>query len=393
MLQQINLIDLTQHLPTPFLVIDLAEVQENISRIRRALPQAEVFYAVKCNADRRVLESVQQANGGFEVASFSEAEAVLQLGVPPERIICLHPIKSPDFLRFLHRHRIDVLAADSVSELDKLAEYAPGSRVVLRVNVSNEGSVFPLNRKFGVEPKEAISLFHCAASRGLVPYGITIHVGSQCERLETWRDALAVCQQVFHEAKRANIKLSLLSLGGGLPAAYAKDSLSLNKVGAVICEAIARLELPADCTLSIEPGRAVVASAGTFITTVIGLAERAEGKWAYLDAGVYHGLFEACPPGGGIPFPISVNYTERPLQIYKLGGPTCDGFDLPFEKRSLPELHIGDRLLIHFAGAYSTALSSTFNGFSVPAIHYLDDVATELSAIGETHARWRSGLR
>jgi ornithine decarboxylase len=104
------------------------------------------------------------------------------------------------------------------------------------------------------------------------------------------------------------------------------------------------------------------------------LAERAGSKWAYIDAGVFHGLFEACPAGGGFPFRISPQYPDRPEQIYNIGGPTCDSFDLPFEQRTLPELRIGDRLAIHTAGAYSTEMSSTFNGFMAPDIYTLSDL-------------------
>ncbi|MGH9801556.1 MAG: type III PLP-dependent enzyme [Blastocatellia bacterium] len=374
MSRPINLIDLTQHLPTPLLVIDRQQVRENLRRIQQAVPQAEVFYAVKCNADRRVIETVRQAGAGFEIASVSEAEALAELGVPPERVICLHPIKAPGFLRVLHRQRIDVLAADSVAEIEKMAEHAPGSRIVLRISVSNEGSVFPLSGKFGVEPSEAINLFRHARSRGLLPHGLTIHVGSQCERLATWTNALAVCRELFREASRAGVKLSLLSLGGGLPVPYTDGVLSLEEIGAVIQAGLAKLELPPDCKVTIEPGRAVVASAATLITTVVGLAERAAGKWAYIDAGVYHGLFEACAAGGGIPFPISAQHIDRPPQIYNIGGPTCDSFDLPFEKLPLPELRVGDRFAVHCAGAYSTALSSTFNGFPAPVVYALEEL-------------------
>lgn len=212
-----NIFNLTQHLPTPLLVIDTAKVRDNIDRIRRALPQAELFYAVKCNPDHRLLEAVQMAGAGFEIASRSEAETVLQLGVAPERIICLHPIKAPEFLRFLHERGIDVLAADGIHELDKIAEHAPGSRIVLRVSVPNEGSIVPLNRKFGAEPQAILHLLQHACERGLHPYGLTIHVGSQCERLETWRAALAVCQQTIAEARQNGLPLRFISLGGGLP--------------------------------------------------------------------------------------------------------------------------------------------------------------------------------
>ena len=371
---QEDILELTQHLPTPLLVIDLEQVRENIRQIRQALPQAALFYAVKCNTDPRVLATVQQMNAGFEIASISEAKMVLQRGAPVERILCFHPVKSPDFLRFLHHRRIDVLAADSIDELDKLAAHAPGSRVVIRVSVPNDGSLVPLSRKFGAEPDQATELFRYAAARGLVPYGITIHVGSQCERLETWSRARTICQQVYRQTSSTGINLSLISLGGGFPVPYTNDSLSLAAIGEVTNDALAELAISANCAISVEPGRAVVANAGTLIATVIGLAERTDGSWAYIDAGVYHGLFEAAPVAGRIPYPITVRHSDRQVRVYNVGGPTCDGFDLPFERLRLPELRIGDRIAVRYAGAYSTAMTTEFNGFSAPTIHYLEDI-------------------
>ncbi len=371
---QPNLFDLTQHLATPLLVIDRAQLRANLQRIRQAVPQAEIFYAMKCNADRRVIETVAQANAGFEIASPREAETLAQLGIAPERILCLHPIKAPEFISALHRQGVNILAADSVAELDKLAERAPHSRVVVRVSVSNKGSSVSLNGKFGVEPEAVLPLLQAAQARGLRPYGLTLHVGSQCERAATWTEALAVCRALWRDVERAGIELSLLSLGGGLPAPYTTQGASLEECGAALRTGLAQMELPSTCRITIEPGRAVVASAATMIASVTGLAERAAGAWAYLDAGVYHGLFEACAAGGGLPFPITTQCAERPLREYRIGGPTCDSFDLPFALRALPELRIGERVAIHCAGAYSTELSSTFNGFPAPRVYGLEEL-------------------
>lgn len=372
---QENIFHLTQALPTPVLVLDTAAVRANVTHIRQALPATELFYAVKCNPDRRLLEAINEAGAGFEIASLSEAQAVLALGVSPERIMCLHPVKAPNFVRYLDQRGINVLAADSTHELDKIAELAPGSRIVLRITVPNQGSIVPLNRKFGVEPSAVIQLFQHARARGLRPFGLTIHVGSQCESLETWRAALTICQQVSAEAWQHGFPIQLISLGGGLPAPYTPGSLTLNAISAQVQAVLPNLLSEPSCTISVEPGRAVAASAGVMIATVIGLAERPDGHWAYLDAGVYHGLFEAARIGGGqIPYPVEVQHPNRSTRIYNLAGPTCDSFDLPFERLSLPELHLGDRVAVRCAGAYSTALSSTFNGFPVPAVQYLDDL-------------------
>ncbi|NOT60564.1 MAG: type III PLP-dependent enzyme, partial [Acidobacteria bacterium] len=235
-------------------------------------------------------------------------------------------------------------------------------------------SVVALSNKFGVAPAQVLGLLTYASERKLRPYGLTIHVGSQCERPATWVEALRLCQQVWFEAQQAGFNLKLLSLGGGLPATYTPNGMTAPQTAATICTTLAESDWIKTSTLSFEPGRAIVANAGTMIASVIGLAERATGNWAYLDAGVFHGLFEACAAGGGMPFQLSANHSGRPKQLYNLGGPTCDGFDVPFEKRLLPELRIGDRLAIHDTGAYSTEMASTFNGFPIPIVYALEEL-------------------
>ncbi len=370
----IGLFERVRHLATPLLLIDLQQIEENIGRIRRALPGLKVFYAMKCNPDPRVLAVLAKLEVGFEVASLREVEMLLQIGVSPEKILCLHPIKSPGFINYLHRHHIDVLAADSRYELEKIAQYAPGSRVVIRVSVSNKGSIVPLNQKFGVAADEVLGLLKEAAQQGLLPFGITTHVGSQCESPDTWIKALAVCRQLQQQAADAGLPLTLISLGGGLPVAYSEKVPSAESMAKVIKDASRELKITENCIMSIEPGRAVVASAGTLITSVIGIADRVNGSWAYLDAGAYQGLFEATQAGGGIRYPITVEHAHRPNRLYHLAGPTCDSFDLAFENLSLPELRLGDRIAVHYAGAYSTAISSTFNGFKGPTVYYIEDL-------------------
>jgi ornithine decarboxylase len=102
------------------------------------------------------------------------------------------------------------------------------------------------------------------------------------------------------------------------------------------------------------------------VASVIGTADRPDGRWAYLDVGLYHGLFESLPAAGGFVHPMEAEGRARP-QTYWLGGPTCDGLDVLPMPVVLPELKRGDRVAFHLAGAYSTDLSCPFNGFPVPA--------------------------
>ncbi|MEZ4658449.1 MAG: type III PLP-dependent enzyme [Caldilineaceae bacterium] len=356
---------------TPLLVIDCEQIRQNVRAIRRALPGVMVYYALKCNPDAEIVRTLAEMGVGFEIASLQEAMFLQQLDVPPSQIVCFHTIKSPAFLQYLHEHRIDIMAVDSVEELDKIAAYAPHSRIVARVEVPNDGSVVDLSGKFGIAPAEAPILFRHALALGLKPYGITMHVGSQCVQLRAWERAVQICFAAWMEARKHGIDLELFSLGGGLPAPYRAPVLPLSEIG----EMLARYDLAklhnGRGLVTVEPGRAIAATAGTIVTSVIGLAKRSNGQWAYLDVGIFNGLMEALLNDDYDFYPIVVPHSDRPKRRYHLGGPTCDSVDTPFRDVELPELRIGDRLYILYTGAYSASCAGSFNGFLPPSIIYL----------------------
>ncbi len=348
-----------RHLDTPVLLLDPAAAAAAVGELRAALPGVELYYALKANPHPALTAAVAATGAGFELASPAELRQLLAAGVPADRLMCLHPIKSPAFLRMLRAAGVDTLAADAAEEVEKIAAFAPGSRVLVRVDVPSRGSRRPLGRKFGCPPRDAVPLLRLARTRGLRPAGFTMHVGSQCESLANWAAALDVLATAVRDATAAGMLPELVSLGGGLPVPYTAAAPPLAEVGRVLAG------FTPGCRVTIEPGRAIAAPAGTLVASVIGLADRPDGRWAYLDAGLHHGLAEA----NGITFPVEAE-GRGPRRAYWLAGPTCDAADVlpaPVELPELPELRVGDRLAFRLAGAYSAVRATAFNGFPPPA--------------------------
>jgi ornithine decarboxylase len=358
-------IDLCPKQETPFLLMDKAACHSRVEDFILHAKGCGVFYAVKANPDPQVIELFSNAGLGFEISSTAELNLLLGLGVDAKRIITSNPIKTPGFIEKMYQHGVRQFVFDSVTEAEKIARWAPGSDVVVRLTVENLESSWPLIDKFGVSPKEAVSLLLQSRDFGLNPAGITFHVGSQCEGVLSWHAALERAAEVWRQTAEGGVQLKLLNIGGGFPVHHGVDVPSVEAIYDIVFKRVAEL-FPADITLEAEPGRAMVADAGALIGSVVGKADRDGENWLYLDVGVFNGLMEAVGdiPYIFTPFPNPGGSNKQ----WTVAGPSCDSFDVVSKGISLPELAVGDRLLITPGGAYTTAYASTFNGVQIPQV-------------------------
>ena len=254
---------------------------------------------------------------------------------------------------------------DSIIEAEKIARWAPGSDVIIRLAVENYESSWPLTDKFGIEPEEAAKLLLQSRDLFLNPIGITFHVGSQCEGTLSWDAALERAAGVWHRVAQSGVNLKLLNIGGGFPTYHGNDVPSIETIYGIVFKQITEF-FPPNLVLEAEPGRSLVADAGVLVGSVQGKAERDGVNWLYLDIGVFNGLMEAV---GKIPYKFSplANPGNEHLK-WTVAGPSCDSFDVIAKDILLPDLAVGDKLLITPGGAYTTAYASSFNGVQIPSV-------------------------
>ena len=360
--------------PTPFLRLDLDRIRANVNALRAAFSalRPTLYYAVKANPDPRLLALLRDLGCGFDVASIGEIRALQALGVAGSAITFSAPVKIPDHIAEAYARGVTRFAFDSPTEIDKLGELAPGAQVVLRLEVPHEGSCWPLAGKFGVPHTEAPALLQQAQEAGLWAYGVTFHVGSQCLRPESWLDALEICRRVWTAARERGLELRLLNLGGGLPARYTEDVPAAAHIGRLASRAALDAFGP-DIEYAFEPGRSLVADAGTLVTSVIGTAERNGKRWVYVDQSIYAGLLEVI---GGWAYTIRTPRDHAPRRVVTLAGPSCDSTDILADSIELPDLEVGDQLELLTAGAYTTSYAS-YNGLAFPEVVYLSDQAQD----------------
>ena len=361
-------------LATPCLVLDLDRVAENFRSLRAALPAANIYYAVKANPAAEILQLLAGMGSCFDAASIQEIDECISAGATASSISFGNTVKKPAAIAAAHAHGVPLYAFDSIEELRKIAQHAPGAKVYCRIAVNNIGAQCPLSRKFGTTLDRARDLMLEAPRLGLVPHGLSFHVGSQQTGTVAYEMAIAQVAMLFTDLKAAGVELKMLNLGGGFPIRYQDDVPDTDTFGTAIMHAMTQHfgnDLP---DMLIEPGRAMVGNAGVVAAEVVLVCQRMpedERRWVYLDIGRFGGLAET--EGEAIRYRVTAGTGATGPVV--LAGPTCDSVDIIFEKSPyrLPlDLQSGDRVLIHDAGAYVTSYASqNFNGFAPLAEHYL----------------------
>jgi len=374
------------------IVYDLTGVEERYDHLLEQLPGVAVRFAVKACPLDEVIGALAARGAGCDAASPNEIAQALRLGVPAARIHYGNTSKSDRNIADAYALGVRDFATDSVQDVAAIAAHAPGSRVFCRVATSGEGALWGLSRKFGCSPADAATVLTTAGDLGLVPAGLSVHVGSQQMRPEAWRTALEDLARVISTLRSVGIGLQYVNLGGGLPALGYLDRHGqaleppLDKIFATIRDGMQHLSDLSETPLGFiaEPGRFLVADQGAIRAHVQRLSSREllDGErqhWLYLSVGKYNGLYEMDELQYRLVFPTheggasesgkagTTSMTAAVRVPAVVAGPTCDSDDAFVHEDSLVEvpaaLASGDPVWILSCGAYATSYTTQgFNG-------------------------------
>lgn len=364
---------------TPLFVVDHNVLRRNYATFKKYLPRVQAYYAVKANPDPAIVKTLFDAGASFDVASMPEFNIVYELTkhLPAkqrqdwiwDKIIYANPIKVNEAIQELDQYKV-LVTYDNYEEIRKIKKYAPHSGLALRLSVPNTGAMCELSSKCGAASGEAVDLIIEADKAGLVVEGLSFHVGSQTTNFENFVQAINLAASIFEEAKaRGYTKMNLLDIGGGFPAPYDATVKPFRELARKINAELNRL-FPKDIQILAEPGRFMVATAGTAVAKVIGKAVRNGKLCYYIDDGVYNTfsgiIFDHCQ------YHLKA-FKKGPTDICTVFGPTCDALDVISMSEELPTtLERGDLVYSLNIGAYSVASATHFNGFAPARIVHIN---------------------
>jgi ornithine decarboxylase len=361
------------------IVYDLAGIEAGQDTLVRELPGAAVRFAMKACPVDEVLACLAARVAGVDAARPGEIRQALAAGVPAGRVHYGNTVKSDAQIAEAHRLGIRDFATDSLEDTAAIARHAPGSRVFCRLATDGAGALWGLSHKYGCAPGEAVHVLEAAQAAGLVPSGLSVHVGSQQMTTEAWTAAFDRIGEALVELELRGIRLDHVNLGGGLPARGYLDKRGrpleppLDKIFAVMREGMQRLSALVGRRLDfkVEPGRYLVADHGAIRAHVARLSARGRGDgrgphWLYLSCGKFNGLYEMDALQYRLVFPTRPGVRQVPAVV---AGPTCDSDDA-YSREHAPvevpaDLASGDPVWVLSSGAYAISyLAQGFNGFA-----------------------------
>lgn len=378
---------------TPVLLLDPERVRRQYRRLRDALPAVRFHYAVKALGHEAVVGVLDDEGSGFDVATGEELRQLIGRGIDPARLIHTHPIKKPSEIAEALEAGVRTFVVDNDIELGKFADSPADVRVLVRLAYRSPHAKSDLSSKFGVGPFEAAHLVALGGELGIRVAGFSFHVGSQLDDPGRFAAAVSDTLALMDDLeRRLGVRFDTLDIGGGFPVAYDAPTAGIEEVAEllqpILAPRIGRLDIIA------EPGRVLVAEAMTLVTSVVGIAERGDGRWYYLDDGVYGSysnvIAEDVHPLVFAEKELRDGPSDAATHRWStLGGPTCDSTDVVAREVLLPELRVGDLLVSPVMGAYTSVTATRFNGRALTPIAVLTRglSTAEVTAVGASDRR------
>lgn len=303
----------------------------------------EIFYSVKTNPEKCILEELGRLGTSFSVSNPSEFLSIVSMGAAPDKILYYERGLTPEKVRWLAQSGCRNFVVESAQAFENLApEIKPGFTVLIRMRASEPKSRYAGSCNPGLEANEALELAMKAKKRGAAS-GILHHNSSQMEEVSDWKSKFDTLSKLP--------ELDIIDIGGGLPISY--DGGNFDAILEVIHDGVKKLKAK---RVIAEPGRFIVGPACSLVARV----ELVDNGNAVLNCSVYNVHIDTII--ADLVLPCRVLGKQGSVVEYKLLGSSLCNLDVFDKKAKLPKLSVGDAIVFDKAGAYN--FSSDFGSGS-----------------------------
>lgn len=371
--EELSVTQLAERFDTPLYLYSREALETHYQAFDEAFGEHphRVCYAVKANSNLAVLNVLARAGAGFDIVSGGELQRVLRAGGDAGKIAFSGVGKNADEMADALKAGIHCFNVESAAELELLNLVAKELDVLapisIRVNPDVDAHTHPYistglkENKFGIDIKRAPALYQRANELPHIRIlGIDCHIGSQLTRLDPFEDALERVLKLLDELQDLGIEIHHLDLGGGLGVTYRDENPPQPE------DYVAALlrHIPGDLPVHIEPGRAIAANAGLFITRVQYLKPTAHRNFAIVDGAMNDLIRPSLYSAWQEIVPVTPH--EADCRDWDIVGPVCETGDFLGKDRALA-LEPGDLLAVRSAGAYGFSMASNYNTRNRPA--------------------------
>ncbi len=356
---------------TPFYCYSTATLQRHYRVLADALKgtQHRICYAIKANSNLAVIRTLAALGAGADIVSEGELRRAIAAGIKPENIVFSGVGKSRAEMAYALSVGVGQFNIESDAELVALDDVARGWGVVapiaIRINPDIDAhshdkiSTGRKHDKFGILWPAARATYRAAAAMaGIRVVGVAIHIGSQITESSPFDQAFKFIAEVVETLRADKHDIRRLDLGGGLGVPYLGDEKTLSP--ADYARIVLRETASLNCELTFEPGRMLVANAGILVTRVLYEKDAGGVRTVIVDAAMNDLMRPALYEARHAIVPVREDKSGGP-KIADVVGPVCESGDRFLKDWPLPPLAPGDLLAIRTAGAYGSAMSSTYN--------------------------------
>lgn len=379
-------VDKLNRIATPYYYYDTQLLRDTLEVIKKECEKHDNFhvhYAVKANANPKILRIISQYGFGADCVSGGEIKAAIEAGFPADKVVYAGVGKSDWEINLGLEKGIACFNVESIAELEVIEELAVAAgktaNVAFRIN-PNIGAHTHANittglaeNKFGIAMQDMEKVIERAdAMKNINVVGLHFHIGSQ---ILDMGDFEALCNRINElqaKLEKQNIRVQSINVGGGLGVSYdSPDRQPIPDFKDYFHTYTTHLRLREGQQLHFELGRSIVAQCGSLISRVLYVKQGTHKQFAILDAGmtdlIRPALYQALHK-------IQNLTSEEPAETYDVVGPICESSDVFAKAIDLNKCHRGDLIAIRSAGAYGEIMASSYNCRELPKGYITEDL-------------------